>query len=411
MRRARRISRGPLLTVCVLCLAAIAATPLVRQHLAPPVQSQTLYVFGTLLEVVIYGEDAATAQAATAAIGQQLQTYHHAWHGWRPGELSALNAAIARGEELTVSADLAEMLQDAQRISIASEGLFQPAIGRLIALWGFHSDTAPTGPPPSASAIATLLTARPRIADLQIDGRRVSSVNPAIQLDLGAFAKGAALKRAADTLTRLGIQDAVLNAGGDVLVLGRQGARPWRVAVRDPFGWDAVAALSVQPGEAVFTSGNYERFLEHDGIRFSHILDPRTGLPVEQIVSATVLHTDAGLADAAATALSVAGPKNWTAIAEAMGIQAALLIDQTGQLHATPAMAARLQHPTGAALEIAQGTAKLGGIRRHCNISLSVSRQLAPVKQQSHPIRVPRRADCSGRAAAPNCKCQEVENA
>lgn len=312
-------------------------------------RSETLYVFGTLVEIVIWGETPETAQSATAAFSHQLQRWHRDWHAWAPGgELGGLNAAIAAGKSFTVDDTLAGVLRQGQTLAAASGGLFEPAIGGLIGLWGFHDDVPPTGPLPDPGAVAALVAAHPRMADLRFDGNTVSSTNPAVQLDLGGFAKGSALDMAAVDLAARGIHDAVLNAGGDVLVLGSHGRRAWRVAIRDPFGWGAVAAIAARPGEAVFTSGNYERFLEHDGVRFSHIIDPRSGWPVTDIVSATVLDTNGAHADAAATALSVAGRDGWVATARAMGVESALLIDGEGTLYATPAMAARLEPGTGA---------------------------------------------------------------
>ncbi|TCP43348.1 FAD:protein FMN transferase [Rhodovulum marinum] len=314
-----------------------------------PDHRETLYVFGTLVEIEIRGEDRAAARAASAEIGRLLQSLHDDWHAWRPGALGDLNAAIARGETAGVDARLAQVLETGRQLSCQSGGLFEPAIGALIGLWGFHADTAPSGAPPAPAAIAALVDAHPRMTDLQIDATRVTSANRAVQLDLGGFAKGAALDLAAARLRALGIENAVLNAGGDVNVIGTHGDRPWRVAIRDPFVWGAVAAVSLAPGEVLYTSGNYERYFDHDGQRFAHILDPRTGYPVQDIVSVSVLDTDGARADAAATALSVAGPADWPQVAADMGVGAVLVITGEGRMQATPDMAARLD-PAGPGL-------------------------------------------------------------
>nr|WP_242469040.1 FAD:protein FMN transferase [Rhodovulum adriaticum] len=314
------------------------------------VHRETLYVFGTLVEIEIRGEAPETARAATAAAGQLLQELHRDWHAWQPGgTLGALNAAIVQGRALRVDDRLAAVLRRGRDLSCASGGLFDPAIGRLVGLWGFHADMPPTGAPPERAEIAALLAARPRMTDLRLDGQTVRSTNPAVHLDLGGFAKGAALDMVAADLRARGIANAVLNAGGDVNVMGAHGDRPWRVAIRDPFVWGAVAAVSLAPGEVLYTSGNYERYFEHEGERFAHILDPRTGYPVRQIVSVSVLDTDGARADAAATALSVAGPRDWPRVAAAMGVSAVLMITESGALLATPDMAARLA-PVGAEL-------------------------------------------------------------
>ena len=232
--------------------------------------------------------------------------------------------------------------------------MFEPAIGALIGLWGFHQDTAPDGTLPDRGRIAQLTAANPRMTDLRLTLNRVSSANPAVQLDLGGFAKGAALDLAGRRLAALGIRDAVLNAGGDVNVYGRHGSRPWRVAIRNPFDWGAVAAVQLAPGEVLFTSGNYERFFEAGGLRFAHILDPRTGQPVQGVVSVSVLDTQGLRADAAATALAVAGQADWPQVAADMGVSAVLMITDDGRQLATPAMATRLEPVPGIALEPVQ---------------------------------------------------------
>jgi thiamine biosynthesis lipoprotein len=333
---ARRLALGG---IVLLALLATGALRLPREQ---PAWRETLYVFGTLVEIEIRGEDPSVAQAATAEVGHLLQQMHDDWHAWRPGTLGDLNAAVAAAAPYDADPALAEVLRQGQALSCASGGLFEPAIGGLIGLWGFHADTPPEGAPPSPAAIAALRDRDPRISDLRIDGTRITSRNLAVQLDLGGFAKGAALDIAAAALAARGIQNAVLNAGGDVNVMGTHGARPWRVAIRDPFAWGAVAAVSLHPGEVLYTSGNYERYFDHDGQRFAHILDPRSGAPVPDIVSVSVLDTNGARADAAATALSVAGRDNWPRVARDMGVAAVMMIAGDGEIMVTPDMAERL---------------------------------------------------------------------
>ena len=103
-----------------------------------------------------------------------------------------------------------------------------------------------------------------------------------------------------------------------------------------------LAAFQLADGETVYTSGNYERYREHDGISYSHIIDPRTGLPVRHVASVTVIDTVGARADAAATALSVAGPRDWYRIARQMGVKYVLLVDEQGQVYMNPAMADRI---------------------------------------------------------------------
>ncbi len=167
-----------------------------------------------------------------------------------------------------------------------------------------------------------------------------------VEIDLGAYAKGYALNLAIQQLRANGFQHAIVNAGGDLCAAGRHGARPWRVGIRHPQGEGVIASLELSGEECVLTSGNYERYREHEGIRYSHIIDPRSGYPVEHITSATVISSDGALADAAATALSVAGPDAWQRIARQMGVDQVMLVDESGQVYLTPAMQARIRLET-----------------------------------------------------------------
>ena len=136
----------------------------------------------------------------------------------------------------------------------------------------------------------------------------------------------------------------MINAGGDLVTLGHApDEHPWRVAIRHPQRNGQIAWLEVYGSEAVFTSGNYERYREHNGIRYPHIIDPRTGGAVQEIASATVVHRDAALADAAATALVVAGSKHWRDVAERLGVDQAMVVDAQGRIDQTSAMAERLR--------------------------------------------------------------------
>jgi thiamine biosynthesis lipoprotein len=220
---------------------------------------------------------------------------------------------------------------------------FNPAIGSLIALWGFHRDDPSGSRPPSADQIERLVAANPRMSDLILDGIRLYSTNPAVQLDFGAFGKGYGVDLAIRHLRDLGVKNAIVNAGGDLRAIGSRAGRPWRVAIRRPSGGGVFATIDVQGDESVFTSGDYERNFVFEGRTYHHIIDPKTGRPARDTRAVTVVHTDAITADAAATALFIAGPEDWEEVAKAMGIRYVLLLDSAGLLHMNPAMAQRIR--------------------------------------------------------------------
>ena len=311
-----------------------------------PEYRETQYLFGTLVEFTIRGIEPAQAQAAVAAVSEDFQRMHTDWHAWKPGELSRLNQQLPDGEFHPVSPFLLPLIEHAGELAVQSDNLFNPAIGQLVKLWGFHSDTLPSGQPPSRDDIQALVVKQPRMADVIINGERIRSSNPAVSLDFGGFAKGAALDQAMQRLRSMGIQNAIINAGGDLNVIGSHGDRPWKVGVRHPQGKGVLVAVELNDGEAIYTSGNYERYREHEGVSYSHIIDPRSGMPVKHVASVTVIDNVGGRADAAATALSVAGPKHWYRIARQMGLKYVMLVDELGRVHMNPAMAERVKFET-----------------------------------------------------------------
>lgn len=331
---------GGALPMAVLGLAMALAAGCARE---PPVHSRQFLAFGTLVEVTIYGGEEQRARQAIDAVEQEFHYMHRTWHAWRPGALGRVNALLATTEWFSVAPSVRPLIVRASELSAASGGLFNPAIGRLVELWGFHQDERPAGPPPDPRQIAELLEQAPGMGDLELDGIRLRSRNPAVRLDFGAFAKGYGIDRTIELLRQRGIENAIINAGGDLRAIGRHGERPWRIGVRDPRGPGILASLEVEGDESVFTSGDYERYFEYGGVRYHHILDPRTGQPARGVTSVTVIHDEGAAADAAATALFVAGVEHWRDIARAMGIKFVMLVDASGQVYMNPAMAGRIR--------------------------------------------------------------------
>lgn len=311
-----------------------------------PLHQQQAYVFGTLVEVSVYGAPEPQARQATAAVLVRFDELHRMLHAWQPSELSRLNAALARGERATVTPELAAMLRDAQALSARSDELFNPAIGGLIALWGFHADTPQAQVPAPAVIAEWVNNKRPRMADIMIGGSTISSTNPAVQLDLGGYAKGLALDEAVRILKAHNIGNALVNIGGNVIALGAHGDRPWRVGIQHPRQPGTLATLDLHDGEAVGTSGDYQRYFEVEGRRYSHLIDPRTGYPATSMQSLTVLVTgeQAGTrSDALSKPLFIDGVERLMNNAPRLGITDYLAVDSAGRMHVSPAMKARLR--------------------------------------------------------------------
>jgi len=298
------------------------------------------YAFGTEIDVSLYGVDNQTADNTVSALEQAFDNVNDTWHAWQPSTLSRINAAIANGESIHVEPDVIAVIEQASTYAQNSQHLFNPAAGKLFELWGYHQDNwFESRPPPAQAKIDEWLQAVPTMQDIRINAGVLSSNNRMVKLGFGGFAKGTAVDAAISALKQQGIENAIINIGGDLRAIGSHGERPWRIGIRHPRKEGGIlASITLGDDESVFTSGDYERYFNYEGKRYPHILDPRTGYPARDNISVTVVHPQAALADAAATALVVAG-ENWPQIAAAMGIDHVMLMRADGQIEMTQAMA------------------------------------------------------------------------
>jgi len=297
-----------------------------------------LQVFGTLLTIRLEGVEQDQAEVVITSISQDFQQLHRDWHAWQPGSLDRINDALARGQSHSIDPELANLLRTAGELESLSGGFFNAAMGNLIRAWGFHTSDYPVQQaPPKAEHIERLLAQRPSLSDITLHNRQIHSRNRAVRIDLGGIAKGAALARARAMIASLNPDRALIDAGGDLLAWSK--SEPWRIAIRDPSDPNsAIAVIEIDDPMAVFSSGNYTRN-RAEPRRRGHIIDPHSGHPIEHTLSATVIATDPVVADAAATALVVAGPKRWRSIAASMGIDLALVVLADGCIGITEKLA------------------------------------------------------------------------
>jgi FAD:protein FMN transferase len=327
----------------LLLLLSIAILGACQQ--TPQIHKTRGHVFGTVVEISIYGESEQRANALAETVLNEFDRLHHKFHAWQPGMLTALNDSIARGEPFEADAEMVGMLKSATKLANSSDNLFNPAVGHLIRLWGFQSsDITPHRPSPAE--IRHWVDANPRMSDLRFDGNRITSTNKAVMLDLGGYAKGYALDRAAQLMRAQHVKAALVNVGGNIIAIGQPGNRPWKVGIHDPRGEGSIAQIELHDNEAVGTSGDYQRYFMTDGTRHPHIIDPRTGDTIDLVASVTIITSggnDAGTrSDGNSKPLFVVGPKHWREMAQRLGLEQVLLIDAQRHVEMTPAMRARL---------------------------------------------------------------------
>ncbi len=317
-----------------------------------PLYHSQSYVFGTLVDISIYGESDERARQLADHVLQDFQSLHSRLHAWKPvaknqlSELGELNVAFQKGSQpIVISPDLANILANATALSFKSNGLFNPAIGQLIGSWGFQHDEF-KATKIDALAIQELVKAKPSMSDIVLKDNTAYSTNKAVKLDLGGYAKGYALDVAAAYLRQQQVKNALINIGGNIIALGKHGDEPWRVGIQHPRQPTAIATLNLADGWAIGTSGDYQRYFMLDGKRYCHIIDPRTGYPAEHVQAVTVLvppGENAGvLSDVASKPIFIESAENRSKAAQALGIDHFFVIDEHEKISVSQSMVQKL---------------------------------------------------------------------
>ena len=302
------------LLLCLLCLLLSLPSLACRREI--PV-SAVDFVCDTVVTITIYGkqETANEAIRLCRAYEKRLSKTIEGSDIW--------NLNHADGKPVTVDAETAALLTLAKEIALKSGGAFDVTIAPASALWNF------TAEPPTLPDETALSEAVKRVGteNLLIDGNTVTLLNGA-EIDLGGIAKGYIADCVAAYLKRSGVKHACINMGGNIVAFGgKPDGTPWTIGIRDPHGTaaDSEEVRSLTDGVLV-TSGNYERFFELDGVRYHHILDPKTGMPVQNgLASVTILADNSALADALSTACFVRGEADSAPLLTDYGVQAIFL--------------------------------------------------------------------------------------
>jgi thiamine biosynthesis lipoprotein len=231
-----------------------------------------------------------------------------------------------------VSRELFDLVVRAIKVSRLTGGAFDVTFGAVGRLWDLKAD--PPRLPDQAAIAAALELVDYRAIELDPKAPSVRLAKPGMLLGWGAIGKGYAANRAVAVLRALGATGGLVNAGGDIVAFGRQeDGNPWKIAIAHPLRpLQAFAFLEVED-QAVVTSGDYERYVEIDGVRYAHIIDPRTGWPVRGVRSVTVVCPDGELADALATATFVMGVTQGLALIDQLHGVEAMVVDDEGVIH------------------------------------------------------------------------------
>jgi thiamine biosynthesis lipoprotein len=321
------------------------------QRAQEPVRVQWL-TMGTVAAVQC-ADHAAAPQARDLAqtAFDELDRELSAWKN--DSALASVNQAAGASPAVAVSPRFAKVLGCALDIANASDGAFNPLIGPVMRAWGFGG----SAPRPSVPDADELNAARALSDWRKVEfaptatGADVRLLMPGMRLDLGAIAKGYAVDLAWERLAQAGHTNLLVDLGGNLRAIGEAVPRRggWRIGVRNPFKENEIIGFFLlRDGEAVATSGNYERFVEINGVRYAHIMDARTAAPVTGMAGTTVVAPSAMEADALSTAIFILGShEGYELLSRHPGCEALWIPDSKPlTVIATPRLAARLK-PTG----------------------------------------------------------------
>ncbi len=295
---------------------------------------RTRLMMGTVVEITVLNKEAkerseagaqadidAAVEAAFAEIKELEELFGRQQKG---SDIWKINRSP--GLSVYVSPETYKLIEDGLYFSDISKGAFDITLGRVIELWDFEA--AKPSVPDSVDIERALKGVGSKSVLLDKAALTITPLN-AVKLDLGAIAKGYIIDEAGKVLIANNIDNFIINAGGDMVIRGKRGDKPWKVGLQHPRDTNKVLAHIEIEGDrtAIVTSGDYERAFVQNGERYHHILDPETGYPAKGLISVTIKALDAKVADALSTSVFVMGAKKGLALIESLNDVEAVLVD------------------------------------------------------------------------------------
>lgn len=301
------------------------------------------HAMGTLIVITAWTVDEAAAEKAFEQAFDELDRLEAVLTVWRKdSDVSRINAEAGK-KAVKVSEDTVACVKRALELAKVTEGKFDVTFGALAGLWKFDHDQDDKIPD-DAEIKRRLPFVGFEYIELDEAKRTVRITKEGVRLHLGGIGKGYGVDRAVAMIKARGIDDFMVQAGGDLYVSGKRGGRPWRVGVRDPRGPRDAFFAAAEVTDATFsTSGDYERFFTEGGVRYHHILDPDLGRPARGTRSVTIMAKDAVTADALSTGIFILGAEKGMKIVEALDGVGAVIVDADNQVHVSKRLEGKLK--------------------------------------------------------------------
>ena len=296
---------------------------------------ETMKLMGNRFEITVVAADAAWASACIAAAVAEIQRIEQLLSTYI--ETSATNQinAAAGLRPVQVSTEVIQLIQRAQHISSLTQGAFDLSYGSVDKrFWNFDQSMTRLPDAATAQASVRLINYKHIIVDAQ--AATVMLKEPGMRIGFGGIGKGYAADKAKQVLQDLGVESGIVNASGDLVTWGKQAdGSAWTVGVAHPDRADLPFSKLELNNMAIATSGNYEKFVVIDGVKYSHTIDPHTGYPIQGIKSVTVICPHAELADALTTPISIMGLSAGMYMVNQLKGVACIIIDDENKIYTT----------------------------------------------------------------------------
>jgi FAD:protein FMN transferase len=286
-------------------------------------------IMGTAIRVELWADDRRSADEAMSAVMAEMHRIDGAMSPFKSdSELSRINREAA-SRAVSLSDEMAGLVAKALQFSRLSDGAFDITYASVGHLYDYRERLKPTD--------EALQRGRAAIGwqhlILDPEARTLRFAREGVRIDLGGFAKGHAVDNGAALLRQRGVRHAIVSAGGDSRVVGDRRGRPWTIGVRHPRRVGEVVAVLPLEDTAISTSGDYERYFVADGVRFHHLIDPKTGRSPDRVQSVTILAGDGLTTEALSKTVFVKGAEQGMRLIESLEGVDAVVVDADGVLH------------------------------------------------------------------------------
>lgn len=301
-------------------------------------QAQQVFSFKTSLigspfELTVVAKDSTEAQMYYNASVSEVKRIEWLISEWKPEtEISKVNAAAGK-HPVQVSKEVFDLVERSIKISKISEGTFDITFASMEKLWQFDKKEHASLPSPEIVSNNVKNVGYPFI-QMDKKNQMIYITNPKTKIGLGGIGQGYIADKISEKLKGMGCTSAIVNVSGDLYAWGKKpDQKPWQVAITNPKNTKQIIGYFPLENSAVETSGNYEKYFTHQQKRYAHIIDPRTGYPVQDIVSVSVFAKTTELSDALATAVFVLGVTDGLALLNQLEGIEGIIIDDQGKIY------------------------------------------------------------------------------